>query len=900
LNAKAGKIFLRVFLAQESNSSMAANFLYMHGYQRNSLNITIRVLFVSFAIPAFLCANAQDSLRDSQNSPGSKKIVIAGKQYGTSSFHQWLWGKHYRKEWITPVNVSVLYLDAVDGGLTAYESGGGRQSKSLKLKNPHGKEYVLRSIDKTFGRALPEIYQKTFVEKIVNDQVSVAHPYSAVTIPAMARAAQIYHCNPVIIFIPEQKALGEFNKEFANDLYLLEQRADGDWKEADNFGNSTEIVSTDKMFEKVFEESDHRIDQLSFIRARLFDMFVGDWSRHEDQWRWATFKQDEKTIYKPIPRDRDQAYTKFDGVLLSVLLGAADTDHLKTFGYTIRDLEMYNFSARHLDRQAANETTREQWISVAKELQQLLTNDIIETAVKQLPPEVFPISGNEIIAKLKSRRDHLEDFANGYYEILSKEVEIVGTKKKELFEVSRINEAETMINIYDLNKEGDAKKNPFYSRKFFNSETKEIRLYGLGDNDEYVISGQTNKGIPIRIIGGPSKDVYTDSSLADGNHKIKIYDDHQNEFKTSSGTKLKLSESDSIHVYRYNGFNYNKKGIKKILFYSNEDRIHIGLGYKVEKEKWRKQPFGYSQEVNVKYSLMENAFSAEYKGIFTEAIGKWNLALYANYDWIRWINYFGVGNETERVFRGKEYRDYYRMRTRQLLTSVGLNRNFAEYHNVGVYGFYQTYDIVKDNGRYVAEHPTNSNGDDYNQKDFAGARLDYLFQNVNDLILPTKGVKFVSSVSYTHDIKESERSFGRFTSALTVYLPLSGSFGYYLKTGGATLTGTPEFYQLNVIGGGQTLRGYRRYRFYGKTIFYAQNELQWIRNVRGNFFNGRAGLLGLVDIGRVWYPGEKSDRLHMSFGGGFILAPFNKISVAATYAGSKEDATINFRFGRTF
>ena len=879
---------------------MAANILYMHGYQRNSFNSAPRFLVIPLTILIFFSANGQDSITNSKISTGTTKRVIAGEQYGTSSFHQWLWGKHYRKEWTIPVQVLAVSLDTMDGGLTAYEAGGGRQSKTLRLKNPQGKEYVLRSIDKSFGKALPDIYQKTFVEKIVNDQVSVAHPYSALTIPIMAKAAKIYHCNPVIVFIPEQKALGEFSSEFGNNLYLLEQRADGDWKDADNFGNSADIVSTDKMFEKVFEESDHRIDQLSFIRARLFDIFVGDWGRHEDQWRWATFEKEGKKIYKPIPRDRDQVYTKFEGVLLSMLLGAAGTDHLQTFNRNIHDIGYYNYSARNLDRQAANEMTREQWISTAKELQQLLTNDVIESAVKQLPPEVFPISGNEIIAKLKSRRDRLEKFAGDYYAILAKEVEIVGTKKKELFEVNRISDAETMVSVYDLNKEGDAKKNPFYSRKFPSSETKEIRVYGLSDNDEYIMQGTTNKGIKIRIIGGPSKDVYNDSLLAGGNHKIKIYDDHANDFKTSSGTKLKLSENDSIHVYKYNGFNYSKKGIKKIFFYNNEDRIHIGIGYKAVTQKWRKIPFASSHEVNAKYSLMENAFSTEYKGIFTEVIGKWNIALYANYDWIRWINYFGIGNETERVYTGREYGDYYRMRTRQLLTSAGINRNFGDYHNISVSGFYQTYDIVKDNGRYVAEYPTNTNGEDYRMKDFAGGRLDYLFQNVDDLVLPRKGIKFLSSASYTQDMKESDQSFARFSAAVTVYLPLTKSLGYFLKTGGATLTGTPEFYQLNPIGGGQTLRGYRRFRFYGKTSFYAQNELQWIRNVKGNLFNGRAGLLGLMDLGRVWYPGENSDKIHISFGGGFILAPFNKISVAATFARSKEDATVNFRFGRTF
>lgn len=869
----------------------------MHGYQQIVLKkFGNRILFLFFFFMLFVYSFAQDSIKP--NFSSGFTTVIAGKQYGTSAFHQWLWGKHYRKEWVTPVNVTILELDTVDGGLTAYESGGGRQSMSLKLKNPQGKEYVLRSIDKTFGKALPEIYQKTFVEKIINDQVSIAHPYSAVTIPGMAGAARIYHTLPKTVFVPEQKSLGEFNKEFGNQLYILEQRPEGNWEEASNFGNATEIVGTDKMLEKIFKESDHQVDQLSFIRARLFDMFVGDWGRHEDQWRWAIFDQDEKKIYRPIPRDRDQAYTKFDGVLVSILKGAAGAGHLQTFNHTIRDIGKYNYPARNLDRQLANETTLEQWISTAKELQQLLTNEIIESSVKKLPPEVFPISGNEIIAKLKSRRDHLADFASDYYTILAKEVEIVGTKKKELFEVNKIDKENTIVNVYDLNKEGEPQKNPFYSRTFLNSETREIRLYGLGDNDQYEIRGQTNRGIPIRIIGGADKDIYYDSLLTgEGKTNIKIYDDRNNDFKTSHA-KLKLSESDSIHVYKYDAFNYDSKGIKKILFYNNEDRIHIGLGYQIKKHKWRKYPFASKQEVNVKYSLMERAFSTEYKGLFMEAIGKWNLALDANYDWIRWINYYGIGNSTQRIRKGRGNREYYRMRTRQLLTSVGINRTFDLYNHVSVSAFYQTYDIVKDNGRFVSEHPTNTNGGDYEMKDFGGARLDYLFQKVNDPVLPTKGVKFLSSVSYTRDIKEIKKSFGRFSSSITLYVPLFGSFVYFLKAGAATVTGTPEFYQLNVIGGGPTLRGYRRFRFYGKTSVYGQNELQWIRNVRGNLFNGKAGLLGLVDLGRVWYPGERSNKVHMSVGGGFILAPFNKVSVATTYAVSRDDATVNFRFIR--
>ena len=302
-------------------------------------------------IPITEFAQAPDSLNPAW------VTVIAGKQYSRNSFHQWLWGKHYRKDWTTPVKVRTINLDTVNGGLVAYEAGGGRQTKTLRLRNAAGKEYVLRSIDKSFGKALPEIAHGTFVERIMNDQASFAQPYAATTISPMAEAVGIYHTNPVIVFVPTQKALGEFNELFGNNLYLLEQRPDENWEEAANFGNSKKIVATEKMIQKILADNDNSVDDQLFIRSRLFDMFIGDWSRHEDQWRWAEIKNGKKTIYYPIPRDRDQAYTRMDGVLLGVALSAV-AGHIEGFGKNIKDVPLYNFASRNLDRKILNDATR--------------------------------------------------------------------------------------------------------------------------------------------------------------------------------------------------------------------------------------------------------------------------------------------------------------------------------------------------------------------------------------------------------------------------------------------------------------------------------------------------------------------------------------------------------------
>src|SRR5215210_3571482 len=121
------------------------------------MSTNYRIIRYSLFLSCLITVTASQAQTTFPDSPFV--TVTAGSQYGTSSMHQRLWGNHYRKDWNTPVKVKTFYLDTAAGGLTPYQAGGGRQSKTLRLHNPQGREYVLRSIDKTFGRALPDIYQ---------------------------------------------------------------------------------------------------------------------------------------------------------------------------------------------------------------------------------------------------------------------------------------------------------------------------------------------------------------------------------------------------------------------------------------------------------------------------------------------------------------------------------------------------------------------------------------------------------------------------------------------------------------------------------------------------------------------------------------------------------------------
>jgi len=200
--------------------------------------------------------------------------VIAGEEYKSSNWHKWLWGEDYRQEWSTPVKISVLNLDSAYGGLTPVKEGGGRQTKSLRLKDSAGKEYVLRSVNKTYTAALPELYQGTIIEHFANDQIATNHPYAALAVPSLAEAANVYHTNPRYYVIKYSKRLGEYNETFANTLCLLEERPDETQVETESFGHPEDIVSTEDMYEKMEKENDQLMDQNRFVMTRLFDIFL--------------------------------------------------------------------------------------------------------------------------------------------------------------------------------------------------------------------------------------------------------------------------------------------------------------------------------------------------------------------------------------------------------------------------------------------------------------------------------------------------------------------------------------------------------------------------------------------------------------------------------------------------
>lgn len=846
-----------------------------------SLYIILGLMFLTLST-----TTAQTPVADT----ATHKIVVAGPTYNRPHTFQKFWGTNHRVEWTTPVRVPILQLDTAYGGLTPYKSGGGNESKSLRLHTQEGKEYVLRSINKSREAVIPTRFRGTFLEGIVKDGVSMSHPYGAFALSNMMQHAGIPHTQPTLVYLPAQKALDTFNSKYANDLYLFEQKPEGDWHEADNLGNFSVFISTEEALEKLQLDNTYIVDQRAFVKARLFDMLIGDWDRHEGNWSWGEVTVPGGIQLEPVPRDRDQSFFYHNGILINGIIKGSGLNFMQHFDYEVGDIEKLNTSARHMDRFFTNQCTLADWVHEAALLQNTLTDSVIVQSVAQLPPEIYRVKGQELIDKLKARRAQLPAFAKQYYLFIAKAVEITGSRQREYFEITSAGDNNMMVAVYRINDRGVKADTPYYHRVFVPAETEEVRLFGIDGEDVYKVNCEAN-AITIRIIGGKGKD-----SIIQAKHRIHVYDNTGNVFQTS-GARMHLSSDTSINAWQYKWFRYDRKGFMPIFFYNNPDRFFVGVNYQIKKYKWRKEPYAWTQKMGARYSISQNAFSAFWEAMVPNVIGKWNGTLHADYDAIRWTNFYGKGNETKYLSNDV---NYYRLRSEEVYANAALNRIFGR-NNVQISGFYQRVKNRNDTDRFLAKVFTNSK-EIYLPNTYAGLQLTYSFVALKDSVVPEKGFTFLANAVYANNFTQKE-FYQRYNAQTQIYVPLITHVSLAIRLGGETIVNdavlsSAQPYEHAIIGGQRNLRGYRRERFWGKTAFYNSNELRFITPFRSYLMTGKIGVFAFFDQGRVWMPGEKSDKMHVSWGPGIMIAPFNRYNVAVTYGITEEIRLVQIRLNR--
>ena len=427
--------------------------------------------------------------------------IAAGPQYARGVVWQFFWGAHYRTLWATPVTVPVLRLASEHGGLTPVQVGGSYQSHTLRLRTTTGRQYVLRSVDKDASAALPAGWKRWLLGELMKDQTSVAQPYGAYVAAQLAGAAGVLHSNPRLVYLPNEPGLGKFRAAYANALYLLEERPEGDQRTQASFGYSPAVVNTARMLADIRLRPRAQVDARAYLRARLLDVWLGDWSRREDQWRWASFPAPGRVCYRPIPRDRDQAFFLFDdGVftrIISWFLPKFNSFHGSIRPRTVDGLTR---TARALDRTLLAPLNAADFRQVVDSLVQHLTDAAIAQALSAVPAETRAAVTARFTPLLRARRAQLRAVAQRYFEILAADAWVVGTDQAERFIVGTAGPGRLRIRL--LARRPAQADSLVTERVYESSATHQVTLFGLAGNDIFEVGPGLDPAFSVAIYAG--------------------------------------------------------------------------------------------------------------------------------------------------------------------------------------------------------------------------------------------------------------------------------------------------------------------------------------------------------------------------------------------------------------
>jgi hypothetical protein len=317
-------------------------------------------------------------------------------------------GKNYRDTWSTPVKLPLFTLAST--GFRIDSLGGSKQTNSLYLRDINNNSWVLRSVNKDVKKGIPGFLRITPFKGYKQELISAAHPYAALIAAGLARSTGIIAADPVYFYVADDTALGPQRSLFANTVCMLEK--------LDPTPDQSLTIKTDSATQ-LRENAGYKIMQKELLKARLLDMVMGDWDRHEDQWRWGIRNSGSARYIYPVPRDRDHALFYTRG-LIPAFMKLTFEPHLVGFNKNGNGLKKLNRKARSLDKMFLNELNRNDWETITREFQSELSDEVIDASVNRLPPEIAAIDGHIIQQKLKSRRDRLFAQAMRYYDYLSR------------------------------------------------------------------------------------------------------------------------------------------------------------------------------------------------------------------------------------------------------------------------------------------------------------------------------------------------------------------------------------------------------------------------------------------------------------------------------------------------
>lgn len=554
---------------------------------RSSYKYIILILFV--LMPGLLYSQSQDWVR---------KSIYPQADSGKSKIYNWMWGRHYRHLYTIPIRVPSATIETLGGGMDIVGQAEGFHG--LLLENKRKQLYLLKPLGGSTSflesKFFREIYNKadfknTYLDEFLGDAYTIINPYTFLVADYLAKSAGLSFSPSSIYYIPSH-----MRKDTVADGSDIQDRL-VNLINVPDINLRSNLYTTEDFLDSLQVSKNYMADQNLYIRERIFDMWIGDWNKTNENWEWQSHTVNDSVIYTPIVIDRNHAFTKVDGVLFKQMLKMLSLDFICNYDSLIlKDTKKINKLAFALDMAVAGRSDESVWIRQAQEIRKQMTDSLIDSAFTYLPEGVKHDEIELIKRKLKRRRLELEAVASQYYRLLQRTPVVAGTNQSDYFLIERQAPDRTILRIYDP-ETGDCR----LEQQFSGRETKELWLYGLAGNDTFEVKGNTRKDFPIYLISGEGENQYQ----LNHNRKIHVYD--------------------KDYKYDYQKIKYHKISFTPWGIYDSDKGISLGTFFTYTMYGFKRAPFTYQHRIG--YNYLKGFM---YAGVFPNYDGRRRLYLNAS------------------------------------------------------------------------------------------------------------------------------------------------------------------------------------------------------------------------------------------------------------------------------
>ena len=722
---------------------------------------------------------AASALAQGEAAPGAARRSVTVGHYGANGLHRFLMGSGYRDLWMRPVSVEVLDLSREAGGLRPVARVGGQQTKILALEGRDGRSYTFRGVVKDASHVLdtadPMLKDSAVARKIIDDLMSAQHPASDLIASGILEAAGVPCPAWRLVALPDDPALGGFREEFKGAVGVFAEYPQPAKGAVPGFLGATEIIDHLAMYERLESAGVEAIDARALLRARLTDIFMGDWDRHRKQWRWA--KLPGSPLWTPIPEDRDQAFSRYDGYVMDRTRGR--DPRFQEFGPRYARIGGLTFNGWDQDHRLLAGFTRTDFVEAAKQLQARLTDEAIEAAARRMPPEWYAIDGSRLVKDLRARREGLPQVAEEFYLDLAKRVDVYLTNRGERVDAVRTPQGDMEVTVRVLgpgNQPGDVT----YHRVFLGRETEEVRFYALGGDDVMAVSGG-KRGPLVRMVGGKGDD--TLDATGAGNAKLS----------DSEGRNQALSADDDDKAYHappppknapwipQRDFTHETWGQPRVA-YNADTGLFLGYGVQHYRYGFRKSPYASGHRLSGGWAFDQESGRVDYLGNFHRENRRTYFSLYGYASGIDVLRFYGFGNETE----ASQDTDYYKVHATQYVAYPAIRVPFATRWQLSVGPVLKYTSNEQDRNELI------NTVNPYGAGDYGALAVHGIlsWDSRDSIVLPQRGGFAAVRGTWFPEAWDVDSSFGQVNGNVNAYLPLGGRTTLALRGGGKKVFGT--------------------------------------------------------------------------------------------------------------